>query len=496
MYRGWTRDEILESWKRFYRIYKKNPMEYRCICGHDIQFESDTSALDYYIIGVWLICHRKYRDWTKEKAFDLAWILEFMQEYRITIPRYIRRTKFYRKKIKQVSCTLCSEKRNASNDMEFNLKEFQKELAEQKVYDAWQYVTSLHEMLTYMDMSCVLIERVYAQRRDRLQQKEREIKQQAGKEGQATVSKNDLQCTNLKIANVEIDDTLFLQKTTMEFFHYARLCIDILFQIINAALLGDRALKADYKYLMSSVNNKLDKNASFKKLKSMLDENKANNTFKYIQDFDNYIKHIKTVLITVKNSFMFGNQNEFMIRSFVNGQVSYPEKDAVTTVREADRYIHKTTENILAEVKRQLPNCLDNSHRIHDISFKFVAKKVNDGIYPEYLSFFIEVQENIDELPSEVKIRPLIVKPNGSIAEFDFKFDKIFIKKKGTDEDKVIGCAEIKNGFDTNEFYRVFTVRSCGRDEYIKYVGSFMKKYPSGKFNMQAMHGEIIVDPE
>lgn len=493
MYCGWTRDEILESWKRFYRIYKKNPMEYRCICGHDIQFESDTSALDYYIIGVWLICHRKYRDWTKEKAFDLAWILEFMQEYRITIPRYIRRTKFYRKKIKQVPCTLYSEKRNVSNDMEFNLKEFQKELAEQKVYDAWQYVTSLHEMLTYMDMSCVLIERVYAQRRDRLQQKEREIKQQAGKEGQATVSKNDLQCTNLKIANVEIDDTLFLQKTTMEFFHYARMCIDILFQIINAALLGDRALKADYKYLMSSVNNELDKNASFKKLKSMLDENKANNTFKYIQDFDNYIKHIKTVLITVKNSFMFGNQNEFMIRSFVNGQASYPEKDAVTTVREADRYIHKTTENILAEVKRQLPNCLDNSHRIHDVMYKLVVQESDNKAYADYLSFFIEVQNDISELKSEIKVLPLIVKPNGEIQSSDFRFDTIFIRKAGTDEFDVIGCAKIKNGFNTNELYRTFTVSPCGRKEYIKYIAFFKQEHPKFHFSSKGMQGSIIV---
>lgn len=64
-----------------------------------IQSEDDEDALDYYMIGVWLVQHRKYSDWSKEKSFDLANILEFMRVYRISIPRYIKRTRFYRKKL-------------------------------------------------------------------------------------------------------------------------------------------------------------------------------------------------------------------------------------------------------------------------------------------------------------------------------------------------------------------------------------------------------------
>ena len=33
------------------------------------------------------------------KSYDLAWILEFMQTYHMAIPRHIKRTKFYRKKM-------------------------------------------------------------------------------------------------------------------------------------------------------------------------------------------------------------------------------------------------------------------------------------------------------------------------------------------------------------------------------------------------------------
>lgn len=102
MYASWTKEDIKESWQRFYDLYYKSPIDYRFLCGHSIQSEDDVDALDYYIIGVWLVQHRRYNDWSEEKSFDLADILEFMKIYGITIPRYMKRTKFYRVKRKRL----------------------------------------------------------------------------------------------------------------------------------------------------------------------------------------------------------------------------------------------------------------------------------------------------------------------------------------------------------------------------------------------------------
>lgn len=55
--------------------------------------------------------------------------------------------------------------------MGFDFKKFQKDLAQQKVYDTWQYVNSLREMLTYMDMSCELLDKVYVQRAINIERK-------------------------------------------------------------------------------------------------------------------------------------------------------------------------------------------------------------------------------------------------------------------------------------------------------------------------------------
>ena len=94
-----------------------------------------------------------------------------------------------------------------------------------------------------------------------------------------------------------------------------------------------------------------------------------------------------------------------------------------------------------------------------------------------YTSFFIDVQNDLSELPSEIKVYPLIVKPNDEVYSCDFKFDTIFIRKAGTEESDIIGIATLKNGIDTNEFYRVFEVKSCTMHDYHMYLFKFKQNY-------------------
>jgi len=377
--------------------------------------------------------------------------------------------------------------------MSLDIKEFQKELAHQKVYDTWQYVDSLREMLTYMDLSYQLVVNVHKNRVDSLKAQQSKTLQEAVETGSASVKESDLHCTDLKIAGLDIDDSIFLRKTIVEFFHYARMSVDIMFQIINAALFGDESFEIMDRQLIRKVNSKLDAISSFANLKTLLDANKVNQTFLYLQAFDNYIKHIKTILVTVKTSFIIGSNDEFLIKEFIYDGVSYPLVIALDKVKEVNDYVQQKAEEILTEVKDQLPNCLNNSQRIQNISFKQVMKENAQSKAVEYISFFIDVQNDISELPSEIKVLPLLVKPNDEIYSFDFRIKKIFIRKKGSEEDGIVGYAELKNGLETNEFYRIFEVHPCGIDEYYRYIFNFVKDYPQVTLNYYAMEGTIIV---
>ncbi|WP_339060201.1 hypothetical protein [Tepidibacillus marianensis] len=377
--------------------------------------------------------------------------------------------------------------------MSLDIKEFQKELAHQKVYDTWQYVDSLREMLTYMDLSYQLLVNVHKNRVDSLKAQQSKILQEAVETGSASLKESDLHCTDLKIAGLDIDDSIFLRKTIVEFFHYARMSVDIMFQIINAALFGDESFEIMDRQLIRKVNNKLDAISSFANLKTLLDANKVNQTFLYLQAFDNYIKHIKTILVTVKTSFIIGSNDEFLIKDFIYDGISYPLVNALDKVKEVNDYVQQKAEEILTEVKDQLPNCLNNSQRIQNISFKQVMKENAQSKAVEYISFFIDVQNDISELPNEIKVLPLLVKPNDEIYSFDFRIKKIFIRKKGSEEDGIVGYAELKNGLETNEFYRIFEVHPCGIDEYHGYIFNFVRDYPQVTLNYYAMEGTIII---
>ena len=210
--------------------------------------------------------------------------------------------------------------------------------------------------------------------------------------------------------------------------------------------------------------------------------------------FDNYIKHIKTVLITVKNSIFIGNSDVFQLNAFSYGDSNYAAENALDKIKEIHDYVFDTIDAILTEILTQIPNCISNSQRIQEIHYKQVFTERCGKTYTEYVSFFIDVPNNLLDLPTEIKVYPLIIKPNGEIYSFDFRFDKIFIRKAGSEETDVLGVATLKNGLATNEFYRIYEVKPCAQTDYGLYVANFKTAYDGMRMsmNLHAMDGAMI----
>ena len=142
----------------------------------------------------------------------------------------------------------------------------------------------------------------------------------------------------------------------------------------------------------------------------------------------------------------------------------------------------------------QIPNCLANTQRIQEIHYKQVFTEREGKTYTEYVSFFIDVPNNLSDLPAEIKVYPLIIKPNNEIYSFDFRFDKIFIRKAGSEETDILGVANLKNGLATNEFYRIYEVKPCTQIDYGLYVANFKAAYDGMRMsmNLYAMDGVML----
>ena len=240
---------------------------------------------------------------------------------------------------------------------------------------------------------------------------------------------------------------------------------------------------------------KLANQPDFQTLHAILQNGISNIELKYLLDFDNYIKHIKTILITVSNSFLFGNNDEYNISEFCYKGTSYPSFQAIGKVDAVKTQLENLIEQALSETFVQITNCLNNTNRYQEMKFKQFYEEIASGSRLKYMSFFIEVDNDITDLPSEIKVLPLIVKPNDDVYSFDCKFDTIFICINGQGEDAIVGRAKIKNGFDTNEFYRIFEVQPCNYIEYQNYIDTFLQNYNKITYNIYAMEGEAVFVP-
>lgn len=142
--------------------------------------------------------------------------------------------------------------------MVYDFKNFEKILAQNKVYDAWQYAQSLCETVSYMEISYEMLKRVHQHRKETLANVKKEKIKEMCESGKTAVMVSDLKRTYLDVGGYELDDIAFLRKTAMEFFHYGRMSMDVLFQIINAALFGDEAFSVEDRMLLGKILNKMD----------------------------------------------------------------------------------------------------------------------------------------------------------------------------------------------------------------------------------------------
>ncbi len=379
--------------------------------------------------------------------------------------------------------------------MKVDFKHLQRTLAEHKVYNAWPYVSSLYETMEYLSVSFNLIQKVYDHRRNELASIGDEILQGALSHPGTPIALTTahLQRTNLNIVGYEINDIVFLRKTTIEFMHYARVCMDLLIQITNAALFGDEAFDVEDIRIAVDVSHKLSTDDDFTVLKALFDSILNNAEYKYLLAFDNYLKHIKTILIKVQNSIVLGNKNEFMLDSFVYKGTNYLRRDAISAANAVYQMVIDKTDEVLSEVLVQIPNVKNTASRIHELQFEQVVKQSPESTAVESITFFITVKNDLSEVPEEISVYPLIIKPSGEICSFDFRLEEIFIRRMRNDETyDILGYAKIKNGFDTNEFYRKYVVSSCDYSDYAKYLYDFTKKYPSVSLNYHALSGRII----
>lgn len=233
--------------------------------------------------------------------------------------------------------------------MEFDFSQFELLLAKHKVYDAWPFVMSLRQNRNYMEYSCSILQTVYNHRVKKIQEIEQDIHDTAlkniGIKIPFTIGQTEE--TYIHVFGDKINDCFFLRKTVYEFFHYARVSIDFLAQIANAALFGDEKVSSDEKDFIGEVAKKIHRVSDFSALNSFFDSLNSkrkdkNSMYSYLCAFDNHLKHINTIGVEIKNSVFFGDDYSFKLNSFIYKNYEYPETDAIGKIVDIQKFVQDT----------------------------------------------------------------------------------------------------------------------------------------------------------
>ena len=351
----------------------------------------------------------------------------------------------------------------------FDYNNLKRKMVEQKVFDSWKYVESIREYLQYTEVSYSLLEIIYEHRNNTIHKTHTDMFEKAIRNPGHPVPLmvEDLNRTNLEIAGYEFSDVLLMKKTTLEFFHYSRVCTELVFQLLNAALLGDDAFNRTDSRLKSQVMDKLKDYSVFSNLLCVINSFETDDNIKYLKAIDNYTKHIETVEIDMLNNLLSMSDGVFEICEFYYKGEKYEKSNVLDMALAVLVTVRNYIRAIMESVYDGIEHCVNNRNRVYNVSCKQVFTGTASPNL-KYSFFFIEVDKDISELPNTINVFPVKIHGNEVICD-EISNERIFVSIKGGLEAGVIGCAKKQEG--ELGVYKKYVVEPCRPEcvfEYIK----------------------------
>jgi len=351
-------------------------------------------------------------------------------------------------------------------------------LAQNSVFDSFQFIESMYYFLELASFSKKIIEDLSKYILDKKDEEEKKVYDNLQKHKSAEISAYD---TNVLLINNKIDSYFLIEKNMIDFFQYLRSAYEAVYQFINSSLFSDDAFNVgDVSY--HSIKSKIKNFPIFNSLELLLNNITSDSIYQYITDFNNHVKHIKNISLSVKISFLIGSNKNIDISEFQKKENKYDKKDLLDFSNDCLKKVIKDTDDLIDEIIKLVPNTLNTTNRVHDIKMKIIYDKDQNV---NSFGYYIDVLDNISELPSSISILPLIIH-NNEVDFINLEVDTVFIRDKN---DKIIGKAVAEIPYFRNLFlkYRKFNVSSASTIDYFDYYNKLKKNGYNIKSNYAAI---------
>ena len=290
-------------------------------------------------------------------------------------------------------------------------------------------------------------------------------------QGHTSWGVNDRKRWNIDIEGFNVDVIDYVNKNMWDLIHYARICLEMIPQIINVAVYD-----YDKRIAKEKVDMKIKLPERCSELKSMLESYNSNSCYNYLISADNYLKHIDDINVKLYTKDLHREFDFFEIADFEYKSNQYSKQDVVEVANRIKDFVNDTLSDFVQVLLSTDCFIAEKSNYIMDISYEVLL----DGNALKHAAFFIDVPDDNTDVTSafndnHLYVRPVVITSDYTIYEDgNFSFDTIFIRQK--ESRNIIGVAKICNPEDNN-YYKKYNLTACSNDDFSKYLRSFKENY-------------------
>lgn len=365
--------------------------------------------------------------------------------------------------------------------------ELRNSIIDYELFEIIPYVKSMFLKRKYMLLSYESLLHAEHKLVEKMQTIKLEKEHELSTTGQTAWGVKDRARWNINIEGFDVDIMDYVSKGVWDFFHYARVCLDMIIQILNVTAFEPGNRKSGDLILIKDLYKQLP--TGYESLKALLKDFEQDENYKYIQAADNYIKHIDTLKVSMKTKNMLSDFDAFIINDFIYGKKKYEGQVVSKITSDCKNFVINAINRFFDVFLNADTVAIKRRNIITDIKYESLTK----GNITEYISFFIDVKPDSTDLKEifggdVIYVRPISVDKEYNIYEDKtFCFDKIFIRVSSTD--RIIGIAKIDT-VDETPYYKKYNVVACSNEEYSNYKTRFKDNYTRVRIsNMLAFSG-------
>ncbi|MCB6515752.1 hypothetical protein LI139_08830 [Veillonella atypica] len=365
-----------------------------------------------------------------------------------------------------------------------------KELAEHKVYTAWQFIENTNANIRVAWYCLNTIAAVSDKMTEIAHKNNEEISEKIINHKSISITEADIPDFSIDIAGKDVDGFFLIQKLIRDFYQYLRNSFDSIGQIANAGLLANKGKKVDGTDFPAMRGKFLQQTYSgeYPLTSAWFSKTDGDEEFKYIDAVCNRVKH--TAFINNQVSIgLFGCENKMNMGAFLRKGEQHEKANLKDKMQQAIKYTEDSYAEFLAAFSAEFKNDLHISGRYHE-GIKVYQQYMKDSELSSFSLSYIVSKQPFSEMPDEIYI--LLLRNNeDEIKAADSPFTTILITSKDdykTAIGRYVAAADDAVGKDNIVKYRKYVKDTDTTDPQIALTKSM--RDGTGKF----YHANLFFD--